>query len=311
MWKKLIETIVKYKIISLCAAGAMVLTVTAAVFIPKLMNQEALPTDNQQAVQQTEQQEQQIVDSEVQTETESTEIAEDNLKDNDGEEKENFINKIIHAFTGNKTQEDTGSNDDSPSIPSEKNYNVIFVTDGGSDLGQKTVTEGTQIKSLPTPYKDGYIFVGWYYDEKHTQPVASSDIVQNNITLYASYAQETPLEVMEQVTFASAQNVGSDFSITVVAEDKTMDAEAILSGITAENLTDPKQKGIITVSGSNGTFLIKGINPYEEGVDLPALDGFAEGATFRISLNDARLTFKDQPESVREYNFTTDKKEVA
>lgn len=34
------------------------------------------------------------------------------------------------------------------------------------------------------------------------------------------------------------------------------------------------------------------------------------GCTYRVSLEDSRLTFKDQPESAREYNFTTAKAQV-
>lgn len=49
---------------------------------------------------------------------------------------------------------------------------------------------------------------------------------------------------------------------------------------------------------------------FQKTEKMDAVDGFAEGCTYRVALTDTRLCFEDQPKTVREYNFTTDKKQV-
>ncbi|MGN1276029.1 MAG: InlB B-repeat-containing protein [Floccifex sp.] len=139
--------------------------------------------------------------------------------------------------------------------------------------------------------------------------MGSEDTVQKDITLYASYLKQSPLDTMEQKTFASKQDVGTDFTITVVCE-QDMDLESVKAGIEAKNLTNPDQKDIIEVSGGNNTFIIKGKNPVEDSGTLKESEGFAKGSTYRITLTDSRLFFKGEMESVRDYNFTTSMDEV-
>lgn len=120
------------------------------------------------------------------------------------------------------------------------------------------------------------------------------------------------MEAIEQETFASATNVqGSSFTLDIVAKDKSLDANAVKDAIEAKNLTDPYQKDIIEVTGGNGNFVVSGLNPItDDGAKSEVQKGFASGSTYRIELTDSRLNFKDKEDSVREYNFTTEKEEV-
>ncbi|MBR3952005.1 MAG: InlB B-repeat-containing protein [Oscillospiraceae bacterium] len=189
-------------------------------------------------------------------------------------------------------------------------FTVNFKTEGGTSFDSKEVEPGTKISSFPTPYKENCIFEGWFYDAEKTVPVGSDDTVEEDITLYASYMEMSPLEVIESKKFASAIDVAKNFAITVVTEDKDIDAAAVLAGIEAENLSNPDQKDFISVTGVNGTFVIRGNNPISESSRMAVESGFEEGASFRITLKDGRLNFKDEPETVREYNFTTAKEEA-
>ena len=171
-------------------------------------------------------------------------------------------------------------------------FTVKFVTGGGAAMADKIVLEGTPIKSLPTPYWAEHIFLGWYYDAALTQAVESDDKVTKNMTLYASWLEQLPLDTLAAVNFASAVDVKSDFEITVVSSDLTMTAQDVLLAIAADDLTNPDAKDIITVAGAAGTFTVRGNG------------GFREGGSYRISLLSDKLTFKDQPETAREYNFT-------
>ena len=216
--------------------------------------------------------------------------------------KKSFIDKVVDKITGN--------DDKKPEDTKIKQYKVTFYTEGGSKLEARKVNKGTKIGSLPTPYRDNYIFVSWYYDKNREKLASKEDEINSNVSLYAEYAAQTPLENVEQVTFASATGVKTDFKIIVKAKNKKLNLDTVKAGITASNLTDPKQTDIIEVTGGNGTFTIAGKNPVSEDGKMEAVDGFAEGCTYRVALTDTRLCFEDQPKTVREYNFTTDKKQV-
>ena len=306
MWKKILSMLkaatVKQKILVLIAALLVVSTVVAVpVLIPKMTK----PVDGQHTeVVQGNPEEDTDKDTDKNQEGDGTtttvvEVSQDNGSTN--KKGGSLWDKIVDFFTGgNKSDKDE----------KENHYKVLFVTGDGTNLEQKSVAAGTKINSFPTPYRDGYVFLGWYYDKEGKSPVGSEDTVQKDLTLYAAYVQQTPLETVERKTFASAQNVGTDFCITVVTEDKSMSKATVLAGIQAENLTDPEQKDFIHVAGGKGTFTISGKNPVAGQKALPAKDGFAEGSTFRITLTDSRLCFQGEPEYVRDYNFTTDMEEV-
>lgn len=223
-------------------------------------------------------------------------------KNNAGSSGKSFWNKVVDKITGNndKKQEDSKDN----------KYTVKFFTEGGTKLEVRKVDKGTKISSLPTPYRENYIFVSWYYDEDREKLASKEDTINSDVNLYAEYAAQAPLENVEQVTFASETGVDTDFQLTVKAKNKKLDLDTVKAGITASNLTDPKQIDIIEVEGEKGTFVISGKNPVTEDGNMEAADGFAEGSTYRITLNDSRLSFKDQPKTVREYHFTTAKKQV-
>lgn len=221
-------------------------------------------------------------------------------KNNEETKKPNLWDKIVDVVTGNGDKNDK----------SKKQYKVTFYTEGGSELKSRKVDEGTLIGSLPTPYRDEYIFVSWYYDKDRTKLASVKDAITSDITVYAEYAAQQPLEAVDTVNFASAEDVGTDFQIKLVSEDSTMDAASVRAAIDATNLTDPKQTDIIEVSGGAGSYTISGKNPVTEDGQMEPKPGFADGATYRIALNDSRLTFADQPETAREYNFTTAKEDV-
>lgn len=212
-------------------------------------------------------------------------------------------NVTAESSTEETTAGDNGSHNNG--------YYIRFATAGGSSIAPRTVSPGTRISSLPTPYMDDNIFMGWYYDEELTRPVLTRDEVYADLTLYASYSPAKELEPVENVVFTAEQDVdAATFNITVVTEDKTLDAQAVMAALEAKNLTDPEQTNIIEVSGGDGVFVITGRNPVVNTDSSTAIPGFEDGCTYRITLNDLRLNYENQPESVREYNFTTTKEEV-
>lgn len=217
-------------------------------------------------------------------------------------------NVTVESSAEETTAADNGGHDNGGG---NNGFYIRFATDGGSDIAPRTVTPGTRISSLPTPYKDNSIFDGWYYDNELTRPVSARDEIYGDLTLFASFSPVEELEPVENVVFTAAENVdGGSFSIKVVTEDKTLDAEAVKAALDAKNLTDPVQTDIVEVTGGDGVFVVTGKNMVVEGEASTAVAGFEDGCTYKITLADSRLTYENQPQSVREYNFTTTKEEV-
>ena len=177
-------------------------------------------------------------------------------------------------------------------------FTVKFETGGGTKIEDQIILEGTLISTLKKPYWAEHIFVGWCYDAALKQPVASTDKVTGNMTLYAHWLEQVPLDTVDSVNFASAVDVDPDFAITVLSSDPNMTADDVLAALNADDLTDPDAKDIITVSGADGAFKVRGNG------------GFKEGYSYRIALLSDKLTFKDEDASARQYNFTVHRDEV-
>ena len=66
-------------------------------------------------------------------------------------------------------------------------YKVEFNSNGGKDVGSIIVNYGSTVGELPTTFKYGYEFDGWYKDLDFTVKIASDTVITNNITLYAKW----------------------------------------------------------------------------------------------------------------------------
>jgi len=198
-----------------------------------------------------------------------------------------------------KPNDTQGVGDESdPPAPELPSYTVVFYTNGGTEIAPTQYVEGTKISTLPKPYRQNYLFAGWYYDQEFTGPVAADAEVTSTLTLYAKYDWvDMPAETAT-VGFTSSRDVSSDFSIVIVSSDSSLTAEQVEKMIKAQNLSDPQAADFIKITGGGGKFVLSGKG------------GFAEGNTFRMQLNDSRLSFEGQNVSVREYNFTTDMDET-
>ena len=327
MWNKFLEGLMKNKrLLALVLAILLVSGGTAAVLLhdygQKPAKETAFVSDdsqkqdtgrkeepkNEDSSQDTEKTKNQEEDAQPGSEDGETELAAADKTGTSGKKtgKKNLLQKVVDTVTGKKNE-----TEDSDYEAPDPKYTVTFYTNGGSNLAPWQVGSGARIDSLPTPYKDGYIFLGWYYDEGLSRAAAGADGIDDNLSLYAQYAKQEPLETIESVNFVSATDVqGDNFKIYVETEDKSLDAESVKAAITAKNLTDPTQTDIIEVAGGNGSFVISGKDYLPKDTNMEAGKGFNDGCTYRVSLEDSRLTFKDQPESAREYNFTTAKAQV-
>ncbi len=194
-----------------------------------------------------------------------------------------------------KPNENTG--DSNGSGGSVQYYNITYVTNGGNEIQTQRLPSGSSLRDLPIPYKENEIFSGWYYDAKLENHVLNSDVIRQDITLYAKYGDIAPLAEAQTPSFASALDQGTDFTITVVSS-KYMTADQVKDAITAKNLSSLDQSDFIKVIGDGTTFTISG------------KEGFEEGGTYKITLEDKDLNFQGLETSIRDYNFTIAKKDV-
>ena len=105
--------------------------------------------------------------------------------------------------------------------PTDENYTVNFVVDGGSpDPGSITVEKGAIISAPTAPTKADHTFGGWYSDNGFTVPWDfAADTVNGNLTLYAKWvSNSTPTVVSVTVLGPGKVAVGgtATFSVTVV-----------------------------------------------------------------------------------------------
>ena len=76
----------------------------------------------------------------------------------------------------------------------ESVYTVTFNTNGGSAVASQQVAAGQKMTLPAAPAKDGYTFIGWYYDADCTNIADVQNPVDGDITLYAGWAENTAAE---------------------------------------------------------------------------------------------------------------------
>lgn len=74
---------------------------------------------------------------------------------------------------------------------------VVFISEDGTSIPTRNVSQGSYLTSLPTPTREGYIFSGWYLDEKHTMKISTSYFVpvQSQDSVLVLYAGWTKIRV--------------------------------------------------------------------------------------------------------------------
>ena len=84
-------------------------------------------------------------------------------------------------------------------IELEKNQNMVqFKSDGSFVAGRITGERGTQF-TLPTVKREGFKFIGWYYDEKFEKPANNIHPDEGVTTLYAKW--ESSVTVVNSIDF--------------------------------------------------------------------------------------------------------------
>ena len=175
---------------------------------------------------------------------------------------------------------------------------TLYLPDGTTSTFTQT-TSALSLANLPTPSVAGKAFVGWYYDESYNKAVADGDPLSENLSLYAKMVDYDAIEGVETPTYAGATDVGPNFTIRV-----NSDSESDLTGkISLIGTEQPTSE----VDADGNTILVVGsVRKNGDGTYTvaPPTDGWAEGGTYKVVLEDNSLYFNGEASSVREYHFT-------
>lgn len=128
-----------------------------------------------------------------------------------------FIGWFTSSISGEKITTDTifASNETVYAhwVPAAVEFEIQFYSQGGSAcLSQVTV--GGKLQTLPTPTKDGKVFLGWFTDAVDGVKVTTDTIFSANSMLFAHWEDASPVEYV--VTFnANGGNTDVASAVTV------------------------------------------------------------------------------------------------
>ena len=169
---------------------------------------------------------------------------------------------------------------------------VSFNTDGGGEIDPIKVGRNYAImQEIPSPGKDGEIFVGWQKEDGsdfyQTEPVTG------DMTLRAVYEPMDPAEQVYIDSFALTDQK-TDLEIGITAPGKT--AEQVKAAITLLTKDGSDPVDLVVADNGGGRFTV-----YADG-------GFRAGGTYEMTLGEG-LTFTDRDERYRTVALTFAKEE--
>lgn len=196
-------------------------------------------------------------------------------------------------------------------------YNIKYVTNGGTlyskekdeqqrsiELKEETYEAGTSLSSLPSPGKEGAVFLGWCYDSSCTEYVSSDDRLLSDVVLYAAWTDTQELRTVSLETYARSYDVdANDFSITITDKTGSLTAGEVSGLIKIKNTSDMLDEISAFVSAKavlDGEYTFSINNP----------EGWQQGSSYRLELDDDRLYFTGYDTTIREYDFTVYKPDV-
>ena len=102
---------------------------------------------------------------------------------------------------------------------------VTFDSVGGSDIESQTLKYNTSAKEPAAPYKDGYVFTGWYSNRSCTDIFNFTSTVKENITLYAGWEliyYTVTFNTMGGVEISpKTTNINAEYKISEVVPSRT------------------------------------------------------------------------------------------
>ena len=100
------------------------------------------------------------------------------------------ISFLMLAACGGGNSNNSNNNNNNNNNQQQTNYSVSFITNGGSSVTTRIVTQGGAISTSPETTREGFVFDGWFTDNNtFANKVSFPYTPTGNITLYAKWTQ--------------------------------------------------------------------------------------------------------------------------
>ncbi|MCU0105516.1 DUF4886 domain-containing protein [Acholeplasma vituli] len=107
---------------------------------------------------------------------------------------------------------------------------VVFDSDFGTPYEPVLVTAGSVLTEPETPVKEGYIFDGWYTDLSYTTEWDFTDVVNNNLTLYAKWNLIKPVVTFDTEGGSEVDSIVASRGRTIARPEDPVKAGFVFAG---------------------------------------------------------------------------------
>lgn len=147
-------------------------------------------------------------------------------------------------------------------VKTPEEFSITFQSNGGTELDSMDIGYNEELNEPEQPEKDGYIFAGWYSDEKLTQKYEFNKMPAKNFILYAKWIAD--YKILEGADQTHEINDGKDISVRTNANNSKL-AEVRVDGeaLGKDNYIVDLETGKITLKAayldtlSEGTYTLK------------------------------------------------------
>ncbi|NLM19246.1 MAG: InlB B-repeat-containing protein [Clostridiaceae bacterium] len=108
-------------------------------------------------------------------------------------------------------------------------YTVTYVTNGGSSISATSLAEGSSITAPAEPTKDGYILVGWFFDEALEQAVSFPFTLEDDITLYAKWMSNKEYFLAARDATVNSNQFEYNFNLNVTTKFAAFNGPSAIS----------------------------------------------------------------------------------
>ncbi len=119
-----------------------------------------------------------------------------------------------------------------------KNYKITFNTDGGDNIADQTVDEGSKVVMPENPTKEGHLFVDWYTDPEFTTVFNRDTKVTSNMTLYAKWSADADNVIIKLHYGDTTEDIKVVKGETRLPKKEVENAGAFMGWYTDESLTN-------------------------------------------------------------------------
>lgn len=155
--------------------------------------------------------------------------------------------------TAKQEKQTSGFNTGSKNVSKEK-YTIKFNTDGGSLIKDVKAEKGSVINNIEEPTKEGYVFDGWYKDEKLAEPYDLNEKVSSSKTLYAAWKTDPKrqfvLTVNENDAVVFGKTITNDVAPIIKDNRVMLPARFVAESLGAQVIWNGEEKSV-TINGKN------------------------------------------------------------